>query len=125
MSVATLIARYGITCTVTRYAAGSYVSHVYIPGAVTTFSVLMSVQPLNGRELFNLPEAQRTRQFVKAYCATELRTENQASGIKADRVLANGVLYEVQRVEFWTNPASTLAPHWKLQLAEVNTEALT
>jgi hypothetical protein len=61
MSVATMIARIGITCLVTRYNAGSYVSHVYIPGATTTFSVLMSVQPLNGRELLNLPEAQRTR----------------------------------------------------------------
>ena len=122
MSVATMIARIGITCTVTRFNAGSYVGHTYIPGSTSTFSVLMSVQPLNGRELLNLPEAQRTRQWVKAYCATELRTANQALGIKADRVLANGVLYEVQRVEFWTNPASTLAPHWKLQLAEVNTE---
>jgi hypothetical protein len=122
MSVATMIARIGITCVVTRYAAGAYVGHTNVPGATTTFSVLMSVQPLNGRELLNIPEAQRTRQWIKAYCATELRTANQALGIRADRVLANGVLYEVQRVEFWTNPASTLAPHWRLQLAEVNTE---
>ena len=100
MSVATMIARIGITCAVTRYTAGAYVGHTYVPGATTTFSVLMSVQPLNGRELLNIPEAQRTRQWIKAYCATELRTANQSLGIRADRVLANCVLYEVQRVEY-------------------------
>lgn len=122
MTVALMIARIGITCSVTRYAPGSYVNRVYVPGATTTFSVLMSVQPLNGRELLNLPEAQRTRQWIKAYCATELRTAEQSTGIKADRVTANGRVYEVQMVEFWTNPASILAPHWRVLLAEVNTE---
>lgn len=122
MSVTLMINRIGIDCVVTRYSAGAYVNRVYVPGSTSSFTVRMSVQPLNGRELLNLPEAQRTRQWIKAYCATELRTANQSAGIRADRVAANGVNYEVQMVEFWTNPASILAPHWRVLLAEVNTE---
>ena len=122
MSVIAMINRIGIDCTVTRYAARTNVNHVLTPGVSSSFVVRMSVQPLSGRELLNLPEAQRTRQWIKAYCATELRTANILTGTPADRVVASGVLYEVQKVEFWTNPASVLAPHWRVELAEVNRE---
>lgn len=120
MSALHLIAAFGVTVTVTRTAPGAYANGEYVPGATSTFTTTMSVQPINGRELLNLPEAQRTRQWVKGYSPVELITANQTSSIKADLVSYNGRSYEVQKVEYWQSTSSDIAPHWKVEMAEVN-----
>lgn len=112
-----LIAEYGKLQTVTRYAAGAYVNGLYVPGATSTLEVMMSIQPLKGRELLNLPEAQRTRRHMKCYAAAELLTADQSDGKKADRVTYRGRVFEVQDAEPWLD---TDFDHWKCILAEVN-----
>lgn len=114
---ADLIAEYGQLYTVTRYGAGSWVKGENVPGATTTFEVMMSIQPLNGTELLNLPEAQRTRRTVKAYAADRLFTAEQSLAAKADRVAYDGRVFEVQDAQNWT---PTDLDHWKCVLAEVN-----
>lgn len=48
------------TVTVTRYAAGSMVDGVLVPGAATTFNnVALSVRPLNAKDLKALPQGYR------------------------------------------------------------------
>jgi hypothetical protein len=79
----------------------------------------MSIQPMTGRDLMNLPEAQRTKNWVKAYCAQELFTAR--GNRRADRVTdLGGIVYEVHKVQFWDSSGNTIAPHWYLEMAEVN-----
>ena len=120
MSAGALIARFGKPLTVTRYAAGSYSNGNYVNGATSTFSIIMSVQPINGRELIYLPEGQRTRQFLTGYTETLLQTANQEAGTKADVVAYNGRNYEVQRVEYWESTGNTIQTYCKDLLAEMN-----
>jgi hypothetical protein len=71
----------------------------FVPGAVTVDStVLASVQPLNGKEAANLPEGERSKDWRKMYTRTELTPVDQATGTAGDRVIFEGVTYEVRRV---------------------------
>ena len=121
MNAFDLIASFGQAVTVTRQAtAGDWVDGVYVPGPVITFDVVMSVQPISGKELVNLSEAQRTKRWVKGYCADELFTAEQSVAKKADLVAADGAIYEVQKVEAWKGYKSQIDPFWKVVMAEVN-----
>lgn len=121
MSASDLISRFGKSVTVTRYAAGSYVNGTYVAGATSTFSVDVSVQPIQGRELLNLPEAQRTRRWMKGYCGTELLTADQSDSEKADVVTVDGIDFEVQESQIWEGGGgNTDLDHWKIKIAEVN-----
>ena len=116
-----MIEKYGDDVTVTRYAdGGTWVEGVFVPGSTSTIETVMSIQPLNGRELLNLTEAQRTRQMMKGYASIELFTAGQVEGKKSDLVTYQGKTYEVQAVQAWRSAASTIAPYWKVTLAEVN-----
>ena len=120
MRASSLIARFGKTVTVTRFAGGSFVNGTYVAGASSTLSPVMSIQPLGGKELLNLPEAQRIKRFVRGYTATELFTAEQVPSKKADRVAFEGVNYEVQKVENWQSEGNSIDPFWKVIMAEVN-----
>lgn len=95
---------------------GGYVDGVYQEGATSVFDAVMSIQPLSGKELLQLPEGERTRRHVKGYTATELKTADQAESRKADRVAYGDVEYEVQNIETWGAGLS----HFKVIMAEVN-----
>lgn len=121
MSAVNLIEKYGDDVVVTRYSAGGdYVDGTFIAGSTSEIETVMSIQPLNGRELINLPEAQRTRQMMKGYASIELFTATQSTSKKADLITYQSKTYEVQSVEAWRSTASTIAPYWKVLLAEVN-----
>lgn len=121
MSIAALIASFGRPLTVIRYAAGAYGSNgAYQPGATSTLSIVMSVQPLNGRELMLLPEGERTKQYVRGYTNTQLYTAQQSSSKKADRISVDGVTFEVQKIEKWESASMSIQPYWKVVMAEVN-----
>lgn len=120
MSASDLVASFGSAVTVTRYGVGSYVNGTYAAGTTSSFTTTMSWQPINGRELLNLSEAQRSRKFLKGYCADQLLTINQSESKKADIVTIDSVNYEVQQVEYWESNDSTIAPYWKVLMAEDN-----
>lgn len=120
MSASDLIATFGETVTVTRYTAGSYTNGVWSDGGSSTFTAVMSIQPLKGQELLKLPEAERTMNYMKGYSSVELKTSSQNGQTKADVVTYQGKDYEVQAVESWRSTASIVAPYWKVRLAEVN-----
>jgi len=106
--------------TIVRYAVGSWVDGHYVPGAPANITTTISVQPISGTDLKNLPEAQRTSNLSVGYCSDELFTAKIAPSRKADRVIVDGVTYEVQTVKAWKSFNSPIAPHWEVVLAEVN-----
>lgn len=121
MSATSLIDAFSEQVTVTRDdASGTWSNGVFVPNGTTQFTVKMSVQPMNGKELLNVPEAQRTRRLVKGYCATELKTGDQESVQQADIVTYNGSDFEVQTVEYWRSSGNTIAPYYRVVMAEVN-----
>ncbi len=119
MSAEDLIENFSETVTVNRESAGTYSSGVYVPGSSSLFAIQMSVQPLSGKELLNLPEAQRTRRQIKGYTATELFTASEALSQKADIVSYDDSTFEVQDVEQWEGSSNALN-FWKVRMAEVN-----
>lgn len=103
--------------TVTRVAAGSYITGKYVAGSTSNLSVLANIQPLNAKELLNLSEAQRTRNHKKMYSNSELQTVDEVNSIKADTVSYRGKDFEVQGIDTHDEGVSD---HFKYRLAEVN-----
>jgi len=95
--------------TVSRAGQGSYVNGRFIPATSVETVAEGNIQPLNGKELLQLPEGDRERQTGKIYTAYAL--ENGDIVTRAD-----GSRHEVQAVEDWT--AFSLA-HYKARLVRV------
>jgi hypothetical protein len=96
--------------TITRATPGAFVDGYWESGSPETMTVIASVQPLRGRELLALPEAQRVRHPIRIYAEAELHTADQEAGTTADVVTWKGNQYEVATVEDWTDGP---LPHWK------------
>ena len=98
------------TIKINRFAVGEYVNGNYVPGAITEINISAVIIPLSGKDLLNLPEAQRTKEARRVYTDIQLFTADEVDSKKADRFLHDGIYFEIQRVEKWTN---TDLPHYK------------
>jgi len=75
------------------------VKGTYQPVTRSSIIITGSIQPITGKELLDLPEAQRTRHPRTIYTETELRTEDKTNGLGADIIEHDGVEYVVYKVE--------------------------
>jgi hypothetical protein len=98
------------TYTVQRREAGSYTLGRYTPGALSTFSIVASVQPVSGRELKDLPEGQHGDELRLVLTTTELRTrfpgqpdasEYGVPGNDPDHIILDGEPWRIVHVERW------------------------
>lgn len=101
MSLSATIQRLANATIEVERQAGSYVEGRYQLGAPERFLLLACVQPLDGEQLFRLPDGQRTREHLAMFTTEALRNTDTAAGTKADRVTVHSRVYEVQRVEPW------------------------
>jgi hypothetical protein len=100
MSLRGVIARFASgQYTVTRHAAESYVDGLLVAGSTSTFSITASVQPVTGRELQTLPEAQHGREVRVVFTTAELRTRQ--AGNAPDTIEIDGETWAVERQEGW------------------------
>lgn len=123
MDAATLIAKYGKAVTLRRQsAAGAYVNRIYQQGDYAAdVPIRMSIQPINGEELVQLQDGDRTMEFARGYTATELFTSTHNPSKKADLIITGaGVKYQVHKVEPWESNNNNIVPYWKVILARVN-----
>ena len=95
--------------TITRTAAGSYVSGRYVPGSDENFAANGNIQPMTGIELQQLPEGDREKEVKKIYTAFALQNSDEVTR-------AGGIQYEVQAVEDWT---AFHQPHFKARLVRI------
>lgn len=100
---------------VQRRAASTVTGFVNVPGATSTFTIRGTVQPLNGREFYRLPDGLRSRVTHKLYSTVELFTVKAGSPQPPDRVLVGGEWMEVHKVEPHGDGAPI--PHFKYMLA--------
>jgi hypothetical protein len=99
MALTGVISRFSTgTYTVTRTAAGSYTTGRYAAGAPSTFAITASVQPVQGRDLQSVPEAQRGEEVKVLWTTTELRTRGAG---EPDSVSIDGEAWRVVRVKRW------------------------
>lgn len=68
-----------ITLQVTRTAAGTRDRGRYTPGAVTTFPITAGVEPINGRQLMDVPEGRRGDEILKLFVDVALIAERPAA----------------------------------------------
>jgi len=91
----------GETATAVREGSVSYVDGKPIKRNITSFQFRGSFQPLGGRELMMVPEADRTKEQYWIYTTARLALN--------DRVERCGVNYQVQTVESWGNHSKVRA----------------
>ena len=103
--------------TIKRRSAGSYVDGGWVEGTTSDILVQMKVQPAKPLELMQFPESERSREWLKVYCDTNLRTQVEgANGFDADEFewesVVDGVLYTFKIMKMYRFKDSVI-DHWK------------
>lgn len=90
----------GSSYVVTRRGTVTYVNGLPVRTAPTTFSVVASVQPLNGEDLIRAPDGLRRSDARKAYLYyTDIVRTVLANGPEADLITVDGVVYEIYHID--------------------------
>jgi len=103
----------------TSGASGGYINGVYQDGTATTFTAVISLQPITGQELVLLKEGNRTKRYLRGYTATRLFTEIDSDASNADIIYYDDHYFEVLEVEKWTPMDLN---HYSVLFAQVNDE---
>lgn len=96
-----------VDLTVKRYAAGAYsaVTGKFVSGAVSSFTIKGSFQPLRPKEEVPQDGGRRNRASARVYTPTQLREPDETVGTRGDIVTApadyGGGDYEVVKVDPW------------------------
>ena len=101
--------------TVLRTVEGAYVVGHYVRPAGTGFPVSMSIQPITGRALKDLPEGQHAEDLRIAYTSTRLFTREP--GFEPDIVTINGEDWRVSNVEHF----EVISGHYRATLERLVT----
>lgn len=108
-----------IPLTIFRKSEGSYVRGKWVEGATTEVVIQVNIQPLKPYEILMLPEADRTRAWVKFYSADYARTLKEGNGgWSADEFIWKGDRFKIMKVDDWTNGMGILE-HVKIQAARI------
>ena len=92
-----------IPLTIIRSTQGSYVNGEWVEGTQTQVPLEVNIQPFKDEDLLLLPEADRTREWYKIYCANEIRMDKQGtSGWSADEFVYEGDRYKVMKVKHYS-----------------------
>lgn len=102
--------------TITRYAAGTRDAvGSYTPGAITTPTIRMCIQPMSSKSVTqsdqNLMERFGIRWIdgmMRVFVESAIYTDNKATGAAADRFTYDGQTYEMKAVQKWPPPRA----HW-------------
>ncbi|MCK5605469.1 hypothetical protein KAR91_26490 [Candidatus Pacearchaeota archaeon] len=99
------------TYSVERPGITTHTNGVASQAASTTFPIKGNAQPLNGRELLQLPEGDRKRHNLKLYTKTELLPSDLVT-------IDSGKAFEVQNDENWTR--QDRLSHYKLRIMRLD-----
>lgn len=108
-----------IPLTIFRKSEGSYVNGRWVEGTTSEIVLQVNIQPLKPSEILMLPEADRTRAWVKFYSADYARTLKEGvGGWSADEFIWKNDRYKIMKVDDWTNGMGILE-HVKIQAARI------
>lgn len=108
MDIASLIASFSTgTYTITRTTRVSNPVRGRIQaGTVTTFDITASVSPFDPMGIQRLPEGRRSIDTLLFFTTTLLYFGGQGDTYEADKISYNGELWEMNKVDDWTDPVS-------------------
>lgn len=69
-----------VPITLKRRVQGSYVNGEWVEGTTTDVVIQANVQPLRDHELMQLPESERSKEWLKIYSADEIRSQVEGTG---------------------------------------------
>lgn len=108
-----------IPLTIYRQESGSFVDGDWVEGSVVEVPLQVNIQPLKPYEIMMLPEADRTRVWIKFYSADYARTLKEGNaGWDADEFIWKNDRYKIMKVDDWTNGMGILE-HVKIQAARI------
>lgn len=105
-----------VSLTLSRYALGSFSTGDYVKASPTTVVVQANVQPMKDREILQMPEADRTKIWLKVYSASEIRS-NKEGAYDADRFEWQGDTFQVERVQ---NYSMGILNHWRATACKIS-----
>lgn len=87
-----------VDVTIRRKGKGEWIGGEWISSPDTLITVEANVQPAQYKDLQMLPESERTKEWIKLYSVSEMRTIKEGpGGWEADIVEWNGETYRVMR----------------------------
>lgn len=102
-------------------AQGTYVDGEWVEGSSVEVVREVNIQPFKDEELLLLPEADRSREWYKLYCAEDLIADKPgASGTIADEFVWNGDRYKVMKVKAY---GMSILDHFKAHAARLEVSA--
>lgn len=108
-----------IPLTIFRKSEGSYVNGRWVEGTTAEIVLQVNIQPLKPYEIYMLPEADRTRAWVKFYSADYARTLKEGTGgWSADEFIWKNDRYKIMKVDDWTNGMGILE-HVRVQAVRI------
>lgn len=88
-----------VEATLLRQLPGSYVDGRWVDPSPVSSTIEVNIQPLKGHELLSLPEADRSREWVKFYTVSDVRGVQEGStATQPDMLVWDGKTYEVSKV---------------------------
>lgn len=104
---------------VTRYDSVSIVKGRHVPDddITSTVDIECSAQPLSGKEMETLPENRRNTSAYTVFTETELKTNDDDTELKPDRLTLFGKLCEIIAVQPWQNG---LINHYECIASEID-----
>lgn len=100
---------------------GEYVDGEWVEGPKITFTIEANVQPMSNWDLLQMPESERTKEWIKIYSAEEIRKAVEGpGGHEADHILWDGEVYRVMKLKSYK---MGVLDHWHGMAARVPTSA--
>lgn len=81
----------------------------------TTFKIVASFQPMSQRQLDRLPEGMRNKGACEVFSPVEIHTVETSENRVPDRLIVNGISYQVDLVDDW----STIAGYWRATVTKL------
>lgn len=106
-----------------RGSTGTLVKGRWKKGPTTDVVIEANVQPFQYKDIMQLPEADRTKEWIKLYSKDLIRSAKEGDdGYDADIVLWDGFEYKVMRVRHYQ---MGILDHWHAQAARTPISAGT
>ena len=103
-------------------AQGSYVNGSWVAGSTVEVVREVNIQPFKDEELLLLPEADRSREWYKLYCAEDFIADKPgASGTIADEFIHKGDRYKVMKVKAYDDMG--ILNHYRAMAARLEVSA--
>lgn len=102
-SIPRFILTHLVDATLLRPGQGSYVDGEWVDGVDVSSTIKINIQPMRGYELMSMPEADRSREWVKFYTTENIQGIQEGSlssptPRSPDRIVWDGRTFEVSKV---------------------------